>query len=71
MKSNTCFKSIIAFPNTLSVMNVFQKEFCWQRAVNRQPGFRSGNSKGRSLSRYHFPGNSEISKKKLLNFQFL
>ena len=27
----------------------------WQRAVNRQPGFRSGNSKSRSPSRSHFP----------------
>jgi hypothetical protein len=35
----------------------------WQRAVNRQPGYRSGNSKGRSPSRYHFPENSEIFKK--------
>ena len=26
----------------------------WQRAVNRQPSFRSGNSKGRSPSSYHF-----------------
>ena len=26
----------------------------WQRAVNRQPSFRSGNSKGRSPSRYQF-----------------
>ena len=35
----------------------------WQRAVNRQPGFRSGNSKGRSPSRYHFPENLKTSKK--------
>ena len=33
----------------------------WQRAVNRQPGYRSGNSKGRRPSRHHF--------QKIWNFQ--
>ena len=35
----------------------------WQRAVNREPGYRSGNSKGRSPFRFHFPGNLKFSKK--------
>ena len=40
----------------------------WQQAVNCQPGYRSGNSKGRSPSRYYFPGNSKFSKN-LIIFQ--
>ena len=35
----------------------------WQRAVNRQPGYRSGNSKGRSPSRSCFSENLKFSKK--------
>ena len=35
----------------------------WQRAVNRQPGYRSGNSKGRSPFRLHFSENLRFSKK--------
>ena len=42
----------------------------WQRAVNRQPGFRSGNSKRRSPSRYHFPEILKISKKNLQKMNF-
>ena len=34
----------------------------WQRAVNRQPSFRSGNSKGRSPSAFFYE-NLSISKK--------
>ena len=40
----------------------------WQRAVNRQPGYRSGNSKGRSLSCYYFPENFKFSKKNSPHF---
>ena len=35
----------------------------WQRAVNRQPGYHSGNSKCRSPSRSRFPENLKFSKK--------
>ena len=42
----------------------------WQRAVSRQPSFRSGNSKGRSPSRYHFSENLKFSKTISLFFNF-
>ena len=44
--------------------------FTWQRAVNRQPGYRSGNSKGRSPSCYHFPENLKFSKRISSFFNF-
>ena len=43
----------------------------WQRAVNRQPGYRSGNSKGRSPSRDYFPENLKFSKNLIIFLLFL
>ena len=42
----------------------------WQRAVNRQPGNRSGNSNGRSPSRFHFSENLKFSRKASSFFNF-
>ena len=51
-------RSLLARLATVSVL--------WQRAVNRQPGYRSGKSKGRSPSRYHFPEILESSENPII-----